>query len=200
MRRVRLAVIVLASLLAALAVLGMAGCGSSPTGSTRNPAALSNPRLGPDYSHWLLGPVARMATPEEIDAYLALTDDFAALEFVDRFWTRRDPDPQAPGNDARLSFERRVQEADRRYGEGGVLGRRTARGTIHVLYGAPDSIEFEVPLEGGEPIEVWEYAEDAPPGLDGRQPERFYRFRKRGDLTVPYVPGGRRHTLPPPSA
>lgn len=189
MRRIRSVLIVLAALLAALAVLGMAGCGSSTAGTTADPAGLANVRLGPEYSHWLLGPVARMATPEEIDAYLALDDDFAALELIDAFWARR-------GAEARRTFERRVETADRRYGEGGVLGRRTPRGTIHVLYGAPESVEYEIPLEGGEPIEVWEYPEDAPVGLDGRTPERFYRFRKQGDLTVPYQPGGRRNTLP----
>jgi GWxTD domain-containing protein len=189
MRRTRHLFIVLAAVLAALAVLGMAGCGSSAAGTAADPAGLANVRLGPDYSHWLLGPIARMATPEEIDAYRALDDDFAALELIDAFWTRR-------GADARRAFESRVQAADRRYGEGGVLGRRTPRGTIHVLYGAPESIEYEIPLEGGEPIEVWEYPEDAPVGLDGRAPDRFYRFRKQGELTVPYQPGGRRNTLP----
>jgi GWxTD domain-containing protein len=189
MRRLRSVLIVLAALVAALAVLGMAGCGSTSTGSTTDPVGRTNLRLGPDHSHWLLGPIARMATPEEIDAYLALDDDFAALELVDAFWSRR-------GAEARRSFEQRVQAADRRYGEGGVLGRRTPRGTIHVLYGEPESIEFEIPLEGGEPVVVWEYPEDAPVGLDGKTPDRFYRFRKRGDLTVPYQPGGRRNTLP----
>ena len=199
MRRTRSVLITLAALLLGLAVLGMAGCGSggaSATASARASDDLTNLRLGPDYSHWLLGPVARMATEEEIAAYQALTDDLAALEWVEAFWARRDPDPATPVNEARVAFEERVQVADRRFAEAGILGRRTPRGTIHVLYGAPETIEFEIPLEGGDPVHVWEYPEGAPAGLDGREPNRFYRFRKRGELTRPYAPGGRRSTLP----
>ena len=178
-------------------VPALGGCASGGGAPSANDPGLANVRLGPDYSHWLLGPVARMASPDEIAAFRALEDDYAAIAFVEAFWERRDPDPGTPRNEARLAFERRIREADRRYGEAGVLGRRTPRGTIHVLYGAPESIDHEIPLEGGEPIEVWRYPEDAPPGLDGRPPAPVYRFRKEGDLTVPYQPGGRRTTLPP---
>ncbi len=195
-RRARTLLVAVASLLAALSVLGLAGCGSGGTAAPRQPGELTNLRLGPDYSHWLLGPVARMATPEEIEAFRSLEDDYAALELVEAFWARRDPDPATRANEGRQVFERRVQEADRRYGEAGVLGRRTPRGTIHVLYGEPASIDFEIPLDEGAPIEVWTYSQDAPVGLDGRQPAPVYRFRKQGDLTLPYQPGGRRNTLP----
>lgn len=195
-RRARTLLVAVVSLLAALSILGLAGCGSGGVASPRDAGELTNLRLGIDYSHWMLGPVVRMATPEEIEAFLALEDDFAALEFVEAFWARRDPDSSTRANEARATFDRRAQEADRRYGEAGVLGRRTPRGTIHVLYGEPESIDFEIPLEGGTPIEVWTYPEDASAGLDGRQPATVYRFRKQGELTLPYQPGGRRDTLP----
>lgn len=42
--------------------------------------------------------------------------------------------------------------------------------------------------EGEPPIEVWLYGQDAPSGLDSRRPAPLYRFVKRGDLTVLYVP------------
>lgn len=195
-RRTRTLLVAVASLLVALSVLGLAGCGSGGAASPRPPGELTNLRLGPDYSHWLLGPVAHMATQEEIEAFRALDDDLAALELVEAFWARRDPDPATPANEARLTFELRARDADRRYGEAGVLGRRTPRGTIHVLYGEPASIDFEIPLDEGEPIEVWTYSEDASVGLDGRAPAPVYRFRKQGELTRPYQPGGRRDTLP----
>lgn len=195
-RRVRTLLVAAVSLLAALSILGLAGCGSGGVASPRAASELTNLRLGIDYSHWMLGPVARMATPEEIDAFLALDDDFAAIELIEAFWARRDPDPSTRANEARATFERRAEEADRRYGEAGVLGRRTPRGTIHVLYGEPASIDFEIPLEGGAPIEVWTYPEGVSAGLDGRAPATVYRFRKQGDLTLPYQPGGRRDTLP----
>lgn len=181
----------LAAALVSIAAV-LAACGSGGAASPRSPADLVNFRLGPDYSHWLAGPVARMATAEEVRSFLALEDDFAAVDFVETFWRRRDPDPEAPGNPVRTTFERRAAEADRRYDEAGIRGRRTPRGTLHVLYGPPEEVDFQIAPRGGEPIEVWRYPADAPPGLDGREPERFYRFRKQGELTVPYRPGSER--------
>lgn len=186
-RRVSLGVAALA-----LAAVALAGCGSGGAAAPRTQAELVNFRLSPDFSHWLVGPISRMATAEEVREFLALEDDFAAVDFVEAFWRRRDPDPQASGNRVRTAFERRAAEADRRYDEAGLRGRRTPRGTLYVLYGPPEEVEFEIAPDGGEPIEVWRYPADAPTGLHGRAPDRFYWFRKKGDLTVPYRPGARR--------
>lgn len=179
-------------MVAALALGVWAACGSGGAEAPRRSADLVNFRLGPEYSHWLVGPIARMASADEVEEYLALSGDFAAIDFIQGFWRRRDPDPEEPGNPVRRTFERRVREADRLYSEAGILGRRTPRGTVYVLYGEPESVEFEIAPDGGEPIEVWKYAEDAAEGLHGRRPDRFYWFRKRGDLTRPYQPGAPR--------
>lgn len=130
-----------------------------------------------------------MASREEIAGYLALSSDEAAAEFIEDFWERRDPYPLREDNPLRETFDARAAEADRLYSEAGYLGRRTARGTVHVLYGPPDEIDYEVsPHPDDPPIILWEYPADAPPGLDGRQPERWVRFIKRGDLTEEYWP------------
>lgn len=175
-----------------LAAALWAACSSGGAQAPRPAADLVNFQLGPEHSHWLVGPVARMATVAEVEEYLGLTGDFAALDFIQTFWRRRDPDPEEPGNPVRRAFERRAREADRLYSEAGVLGRRTPRGTVYVLYGEPESVEFEVAPDGPPPIEVWRYPEDASPGLDGERPARFYRFRKQGDLTRRYQPGAPR--------
>jgi GWxTD domain-containing protein len=172
----------------AAAVLAGAGCGLGGGAPRVRAADLVNFQLGPEHSHWLVGPIAAMATPEEVRQYLALTGDFAALDFAEAFWARRDPDPAERGNPPREAFERRAEEADRLFGEAGIRGRRTPRGTIRVLYGAPATVEFDTAPGGGAPIEVWRYPADAPPGLDGRPPERLYWFRKQGELTRPYQP------------
>jgi GWxTD domain-containing protein len=187
----------LAALLA-LASLGACASSSGPRpGSTRNLAELTNPALGPDYSLWLVGAISRLATPEEIGSYLALSDDRAAEEFISAFWERRDPSPDRPDNAVREAYEQRAAAADRQFSEAGFPGRRTARGEIFVLYGPPSKLDYEVsPQEGGPPIEMWAYDKDAPAGLDGRRPQSFYRFVKRGDLTVLYVPGGLQERRP----
>jgi GWxTD domain-containing protein len=152
-----------------------------------SPDFLIQPFLGPEYAQWLIGPIARMATEQEIEAYLALQDDAAAASFIEEFWKKRDPQPQFPDNRARELFEERAAEVDSLYGETLYRGRYTDRGTIYVLYGKPEKVDREVaPFYGGSALEVWSYSKDAEPGLDGEKPERLYRFIRDGDRTVFY--------------
>ena len=163
-------------------------------GTPRSAADLTNPFLGPDWSNWLVGPVSRLATPEEAKGFLALQDDAAAAAFAQSFWSKR-------GQALRQAFDERSAAADRLYSEAGYLGRRTDRGVVYVLYGPPEKEEFEVsPHPQDPPIELWRYSANAPSGLDGRRPNSAYRFIKRGDVTVNYSPVGIRRTgpLPPP--
>ena len=169
-------------------VLTAMACASAP--AARSTADLTNPFLGPERSSWLIGPVARIATPDEIQAFLALQDDAQAEAFMQQFWAKRDPNPDRPGNPLEEAFQERAAEADRLYTEAGFRGRRTDRGTIFILYGPPTKTDFEVsPTPRDSAIEVWSYADTTPAGLDGKRPVSAYRFIKRGDLTVTYVPG-----------
>jgi GWxTD domain-containing protein len=186
-----------APVLLALLVFLLGGCGGgggAPASHSR--AELTNPFLGPEYSAWLIGPVARIATPQEIQEFLALQDDTAAAAFVQAFWDRRDPSPDKPGNPIREAFDSRAGEADRKYSEAGLLGRRTDRGTVYVVYGPPSKTDFEVsPIPNGPPLEVWTYETGAPSGLDAKRPAGLYRFIKQGDLTVLYAAGRQPTTL-----
>jgi GWxTD domain-containing protein len=182
----RLATRVLAGALGAL----LAAATAVEAGVSRDPVDLLNVALSPRYAGWLIGPYGRLASDQEIRQYLGLSSDDAAADFISSFWERRNPHPGSPDNAVRDLAEQRVTEADRRFSEGGVPGRRTDRGTTFVLYGEPDKIEFEPSqLYGEPPLEVWSYPADAPKGLDGKKPKRSYRFVKRGDLTVFYVRG-----------
>jgi GWxTD domain-containing protein len=183
--------------LLALLVVPLGGCGGGGAApASRSRAELTNPFLGPEYSAWLIGPVARIATSQEIQAFLALQDDTAAAAFVQAFWDRRDPSPDKPGNPIREAFDARSAEADRKYSEAGFLGRRTDRGTVYVIYGPPSKAEFEVsPLPNGPPLEVWTYDAGAPSGLDAKRPAGIYRFIKQGDQTVLYTAGRQPATL-----
>lgn len=180
----------LAASLVLVSVLASASaCGSAPP-RARSAADLTNPFLGPEQSSWLIGPAARIASPEEIETYLALTDDAQAAAFIDQFWARRDPNPDRPGNPLREAFDERSAEADRLFSEAGYRGRRTDRGTVYVIYGPPSETDFEIsPGPGLPPVEAWTYNPTTPAGLDGRKPSPLYRFIKRGDLTVTYIPG-----------
>jgi GWxTD domain-containing protein len=167
-----------------------AGCGSA---ATRNPVDLTNPFLGPEYTGWLVGPVARLATQQEVDAFLAVQSDDQAQALVEAFWAKRDPNGDKPGNPIREAFEDRAAYADKAFSESGIQGRRTDRGAIFILYGTPSKMDHEVPpVAGSSPLEVWIYEATAPAGLDGRRPAGSYRFIRRGDMTVLYVPGQQR--------
>ena len=186
------------SLGAGLAALLAAATLAAPAGA-RDAIDLLNLTLEPDLAGWLVGANSRLATKEEEREFLALADDAAARAFIERFWERRDPDPERAGNPVREVAERRAAEADRRFSEPGAAGRRTDRGTILVLHGEPKEIEHEPgDFKGEPPVEVWTYPKGSAPGLDGKKPEARYRFVTRGEATVFYVPGAR--NLRPQSA
>jgi len=183
-----------------LLALLAAGCGGGGGSISLSRAKLTNPFLGPEYTAWLVGAVSRLATPQEIQEYLALKDDGQAGAFIEAFWERRDPAPEKPGNPLRDAFDRRSAEADRLYSEAGLLGRRTDRGVLYILYGPPQKVDHEVsPVPNGPPVEAWIYGSGSPAGLDGRRPAGVYRFIKAGDVTVSYTPGFRTGPLVPPS-
>lgn len=175
----------------ALGLALVAGCGSTGGGMDARSPELVNLQLSPAHAQWLVGPIARLATAEEVAAYLALDSDFAALDFIEEFWSRRDPDPGDPENPIRDAFEHRATEADRLYSEAGVLGRRTARGLILVLYGEPRQIAFDIARDG-LPVETWTYGAEAAPGLDGSRPKSIFFFRQRGGVTTFFQPGASR--------
>ena len=146
-------------------------------------ADLTNFLLGPEHAQWLVGPIAYLASDKERRDYLALSADADAARFADSFWERRGPNLVFPPTGPRITFDQRAEEADRTYTEGTYLGRRTDRGTVFILYGPPDSIEFgSSPTRGGAPVEVWNYSKREK-GLDGNKPDRRYAFRKQGSLT-----------------
>ncbi|MEM7050455.1 MAG: GWxTD domain-containing protein [Acidobacteriota bacterium] len=175
-------------LVASLLMIGvLQGCATGSTGAEGD--RLVNPTLGPDYSQWLIGPIARMATAAELDAFAALRSDTEAAAFVEEFWKQRDPKPLRPDNPLRETFAERADEADSRYSEAGVRGRRTARGTIYILFGEPDDTDYEIPIDHRDPpVEVWTYEGQREAGLDNSRPAELYRFIKRGEVTEFYIP------------
>lgn len=152
---------------------------------------LTNFLLGPEYSQWLVGAVSKLATEEERSAYLRLADDEKAERFIEDFWeARNDPSRPWPQEQPRGTYERRAREADRLYTEGTVLGRRTARGETHILFGPPVKVDYipaQRPFQGN--IEIWFYGkEQAEPGLGTEPPRSQYFFVKMGGVHVFHNP------------
>ncbi len=150
-----------------------------------DPEALFNPLLGIDHSRWLVGPIAHLSSLEEIEQYLRLTSDDEATAFIEAFWAKRNEGTPIFQQTPQQRFDERVEEANKRFSEGTIVGSHTDRGTIFVAYGEPSSITFEKPRTVGGPApELWEYDKDSKPGLDGKPPEKQYRFIKLDDQTV----------------
>ncbi|MEM1180475.1 MAG: GWxTD domain-containing protein [Acidobacteriota bacterium] len=159
----------------------------------KDPDELFNPLLGPDYSHWLVGPLVEMATEGEVEDFLLLASDEDAEAFVDRFWEARNAGTKVFTKTPQQIFEARAEDADKRFSEGTYPGSRTDRGTILVLFGEPDTIEFESPRKVDDPpLEVWRY-KTREKGLHGKKPKKQYRFVDLGRQVVRYTG----QTLPP---
>jgi GWxTD domain-containing protein len=135
------------------------------------------------------GPTRWLMLPEEIRQAERLRSTREAVEFVEEFWRRRDPDPEEPGNPFAKSFYERVEAADRLYVDSGQRGSLTDRGRALILLGAPPVLRYSqkrVPAwEPGKPgsrpgihsrnlvLEVWAYpVQELPAALAHRITER----------------------------
>jgi GWxTD domain-containing protein len=145
------------------------GCGSAPA----RPASGVGLDEGP--TRWLM-------LPDEQRKFRRLHTTREAVDFIEAFWRRRDPDPNTPGNEFSKTFYERVEAADRLYSEGGTRGSLTDRGRALVLLGPPPVQRYnqkKVPgWDPGRPgapsavqtrtlsLESWVYTvEDLPPNL-----------------------------------
>ncbi|HZS45924.1 MAG TPA: GWxTD domain-containing protein [Blastocatellia bacterium] len=108
-------------------------------------------------------------TDEERKSYDSLQTDDEREAFIERFWQRRDPDPDTPENEYKDEYYRRVAYADAHY-TSGIPGRNTDRGRIYIRFGPPDSVDSHpaggqyerTAAEGGGststyPFETWFY-------------------------------------------
>ncbi len=147
---------------------------------------LINVLLSPNLAQWLVGPVARIAESEEIQAYLRLADDQAAEDFIQAFWQKRvDPENPWAGQQVRAIFDQRAEVADRLFTEGANLGRRTDRGLVYILFGAPPKSGFvQDERRRNTTVEIWLYDPKSRRGLNGSSPEERYYFTKKDDVTV----------------
>ncbi len=115
-----------------------------------------------DYGMWTILPTDQFA------AYIALTG-YDRKEWFRRYWTLRDPTPTTPENESLNEFYRRIEYANKRYGEcwndrsfqylkdqylreGWPHAPWDARGELYVKYGDPTYISI-----GGWQKEEWQY-------------------------------------------
>lgn len=121
------------------------------------------------YLTWETEEVPYIITKEEHEAFARLATNEEREQFIEEFWRRRNPDPDAPENTAREEHYRRIAYANEHFSSG-VPGWKTDRGHIYILWGPPDEIDshpsggtYDRPPEQGGgttttyPWELWRY-------------------------------------------
>jgi len=106
------------------------------------------------YKEWLDKDVTYIITSEERSVFKALTTNEERENFIEQFWSRRNPDPREGGNEFKIEHYRRIAYANERFASG-VPGWKTDRGRIYILYGEPDGKETH-PSGGSYQREFWE--------------------------------------------
>jgi GWxTD domain-containing protein len=122
----------------------------SQTSHPHHPALLASPMVGihqrtpaktPEvYTKWLEEDVRWIITDPERADFLKLTTNESRDEFVERFWSRRNPDANSSRNSFKEEHYRRIAYSNVHFPSPTLPGWRTDRGHIYIVFGQPDSI------------------------------------------------------------
>ena len=149
-----------------------------------NPASPVDPALAAtveELSLWAAGPVQWLMLPDERKELKRVQERVDDSDFIERFWHRRDPHPETPGNLFRDLAYQRIDDADMLYNDESVPGSLTDRGRALILLGPPTHVSvasrpalaWDSGDEGGHrvttrqvSVEMWGYRrEDLPTGF-----------------------------------
>ena len=131
---------------------------------------LKRPRIdpiAPFYDSWLREDAIWIISDEERSAFKQLSNDEERDNFIEAFWMRRNPVPNAEENECKEGHYGRIEYANERFGAG-IPGWKTDRGRIYILFGPPGKIETypgrkkpdaspDAPASPEYPREVWRY-------------------------------------------
>jgi GWxTD domain-containing protein len=101
--------------------------------------------------------LSNIATREEYETLRKAPTDSLRANAWEAFWTRRDPTPDTPRNEAMLDFFRRVRYANTHFSGQIGAGWRTDQGRVYIRYGAPDQIEDRPATFYDPPLQIWHY-------------------------------------------
>ena len=124
MADVKLSNVVLAVL---LFVVPLASGGSTPA--------------GPDDENWANSPEAYFLTAAERKEWDGLRSRENRVDFIERYWLKRDPTPGTTENEFRDLVLARIRTADKRYRIEKIPGSRTAQGFVFIVFGTPARVE-----------------------------------------------------------
>lgn len=78
-------------------------------------------------------------------------------DYFQRFWSKRDPNPDTKENELMIEYYRRINFSNENFSATGLAGWLTDRGRIYVKFGQPDEVERH-PFEANSyPYIIWRY-------------------------------------------
>lgn len=91
------------------------------------------------YKKWLNEDVRWIINDQELAEFKKLPDDIQRDHFVEAFWERRNPNPDALNNTFKEEHYRRLAYANQHFAQG-TPGWKTDRGRLYIMYGPPDRV------------------------------------------------------------
>lgn len=116
-----------------------------------------------DFVRWCFGPARILMTPAELELLESIDGSGLEGEFIDWFWSRRDPVPNTAANEFRREFSDRLAFVNKEFAEAprGVPGWATPRGQVYLLMGAPEQTlrtQRRFFVDGAlRRLTIWEY-------------------------------------------
>lgn len=96
------------------------------------------------------------ATPRDIDFIRGAPSLLERQHRYSEFWTKFDPTPDTPENEAMDEYFRRIEYADAHF-RSYAAGWLTDKGRIYVIYGPPDNVSTDPFRTDGKAVESWQY-------------------------------------------
>ncbi|MBD3410841.1 MAG: GWxTD domain-containing protein [Ignavibacteriales bacterium] len=97
-----------------------------------------------------------IAPSDEIDEILDADDFETQLERFQEFWKERDPSPSTAENETFNEYYRRVEYANKHFGNLRE-GWRSDMGMVYIVLGPPDNVERHPFEYDSKPYEIWSY-------------------------------------------
>jgi len=136
------------------------------------------------YRDWLKL-VSYIILPVEKEVFLKLGSDRERDIFIESFWKQRDPTPGTPQNEFKDEHIKRFNYANTYFHRGTPReGWMTDMGRMHIILGAPTSIERFEGMSGIHPTQVWYYYGDKSKGLPAFFAVVFFKRGGSGEFKL----------------
>ena len=152
-------------------------------------------KLSKEHKKWLEEEVVYIITNEEKEEFLGLGSDAEREEFIRRFWEKRDPTPGTPENEYLVEHYLRIKLAIMHFKERGIMGWKTDRGKVWIMFGRPDDVQWKFGSDAhidpswrrdfkqGRELLIWKYNAPKNPFL-GEHPELIFQLTPTGHYAL----------------